>query len=264
MWCDKEHAGIQTFQTVIEKGENIIDISFFMEEPFTLQRAAKTNKAIAVMDCGVAPELSNALVKYALNRLDKTHYVNIYVGGLPVVREWPFEYKAVFSFSDILEEYIRPARYVENGQIRTKPALSEPELINFPSVGTLEAFNTDGLRTLLKLEKVPNIKEKTLRYPGHVEKMAVFREAGFLSKKPIEVNKTSVRPIDVTTKLLFPLWKLKEGEEDLTILRVIVEGCRKEEQIRNTDLLTSFGCNRKNRLKKENLIMLSKMKKLIL
>ena len=87
------------------------------------------------------------------------------------MRTWPWEYKAPFSPIDVLEEYTRPARYVAGGRLVTMPALSEPELVDVPGVGTLEAFNTDGLRSLLATVKAPFMVEKTMRYPGHVEKI---------------------------------------------------------------------------------------------
>jgi saccharopine dehydrogenase-like NADP-dependent oxidoreductase len=68
------------------------------------------------------------------------------------------------------------------------------------------------------------MKEKTLRYPGHIEKMAVMRETGFFSKETIEVDGNSIRPIDVTASLLFPMWERGQDEVDITVLQVIVEG----------------------------------------
>ena len=134
------------------------------------------------MDCGVAPGMSNILAAHAMRRLDKTRSILIYVGGLPTRRVWPYEYKAGFSPIDVIEEYMRPARYVENGRMIVRPALSDPEHLDFPEIGTLEAFNTDGLRTMAATLKVPNMKEKTLRYPGHIEKMRILRETGFFEE----------------------------------------------------------------------------------
>jgi lysine 6-dehydrogenase len=233
--------GFQTFRAVIEAGKNIVDIAFFPEDPFELDNLAWEKGVTAVLDCGIAPGLSNILVGYASNRLDETRSVEIYVGGLPVVREWPYEYKIVFSPYDVIEEYTRQARYVENGFLVIRPALSEPEFLNFPGIGTLEAFNTDGLRTLIKTIKAPNMKEKTLRYPGHIEKMEILRETGFFSKEPIEVNGVPVRPLDFTAKVLFPKWELKAGEEDLTVLRVIVRGRKGKKELTYTyDLIDRF------------------------
>jgi lysine 6-dehydrogenase len=233
--------GFQTLKAIIEAGKNVVDIAFFIEDPFLLDDLARKNNVTAIMDCGVAPGMCNVLIGHANNLLDISENIIYYVGGLPEIREWPYEYKAVFSPVDVIEEYTRPARYVENGNLITRPALSDPELINFPGVGTLEAFNTDGLRSLATTIKCGNMKEKTLRYPGHIEKMAVLRETGFFSQDPVEIKGIQVRPIDFTAKLLFPKWKLKEGEVDITVMKVVVEGKKDGKNVRYSyDLLDKY------------------------
>ena len=233
--------GFETVKCVIEAKRDIVDISFFPENPFLLDKLAKVNAVTAIVDCGVAPGCSNMLSARGVELLDSADTCLCYVGGLPKIRTWPYEYKIVFSAVDVIEEYTRPARYIENGALVTRPALSDPEFMDFAGVGTLEAFNTDGLRTLAETLKVPNMKEKTLRYPGHIEKMRVLRETGFFSKEPVQIGKASIRPLDFTAKLLFPMWKLKEGEEDFTAMRVIVEGEKRGKKTRITyDLLDRY------------------------
>lgn len=233
--------GFETVKRVIEAKRNIVDISFFPENPFLLDKLAKVNAVTAIVDCGVAPGCSNMLSARGIELLDSADTCLCYVGGLPKIRTWPYEYKIVFSAVDVIEEYTRPARYIENGVLVTRPALSDPEFMDFGGVGTLEAFNTDGLRTLAETLKVPNMKEKTLRYPGHIEKMRVLRETGLFSKEPVQIGTASIRPLDFTAKLLFPMWKLKEGEEDFTVMRVIVEGEKRGKKTRITyDLLDRY------------------------
>lgn len=216
--------GFETLRTIIEAKKNVVDISFFPEDALLLDELAKKNNVTVVVDCGVAPGLCNIIAGYHYKKMKMTGYECL-VGGLPAIREWPFDYKAVFSPIDVIEEYTRPARYIKNGLQVVKEALSDTEIIKFDDVGNLESFNSDGLRSLAQtMPDVPNMKEKTLRYPGHVELMKVFRETGFFSKTPIDVNGTKVTPLEVTAKLLFPKWKLKPGEEDFTIMRVIIDG----------------------------------------
>ena len=226
--------GFNTLKEIIKSKKNVVDIAFFPEDPFELDELAKNNNVTAVVDCGVAPGMSNILCGYAYSILDKTETILIYVGGLPVVREYPYEYKAGFSPIDVIEEYTRPARYIENGKLVIRPALSDPEFLNFDEVGTLEAFNSDGLRTLADTLNAPNMKEKTLRYPGHIEKMRMLRESGFFSQEEIEVNGNKIKPIDLTSKLLFPMWELKEGDEEFTVMKIIVEGEKDKKKIRCT------------------------------
>lgn len=219
--------GFQTVKSVIECGKDMVDISFFPEDPFLLDELAKKNNVTIVTDCGVAPGMGNIILGYHNKQMEISSYECL-VGGLPIVREWPFEYKAVFSPIDVIEEYIRPARYVQNGAVVVKEALSDPELIPFEGVGTLESWNSDGLRSLIKtMAHIPNMIEKTLRYPGCVEYLRVLRETGYFSYEEIEVKGVKIRPIDLTSKLLFPKWKLKPGEEEFTVMRIVIEGKEK-------------------------------------
>lgn len=215
--------GYETLGWVIEAGKDIVDISFFPEDPFGLDELAKEKGVVAVMDAGVAPGMSNVIAGYHNEKMDIQEFI-CYVGGLPAERKWPYEYKAPFSPIDVIEEYIRPSRLVENGELVEKEALSEPEILAFPGVGELESFNTDGLRSLIKTMKIPNMKEKTLRYPGHIELMRVLRETGFFKYSEMEIGGSMIRPIDLTTKLLFPKWKLGENEEEFTVMQIIVKG----------------------------------------
>jgi lysine 6-dehydrogenase len=233
--------GFATLKAVLETGTSCVDIAFFPEDPLELDSVAKKHAATAFVDMGVGPGMSSVLAGHAYSQLDTTDSIITYVGGLPRVRRWPYEYAAVFSPIDVIEEYMRPARYVENGHLVTRPALSDPELLDFPEVGTLEAFNTDGLRTMAKTMKVANMKEKTMRYPGHIEKMAVLRATGFFGTEPIDVGGAKIRPLDLTAKLLFPMWKLQPGEADVTVMRVIVEGTKNGKRTRWTyDLFDTF------------------------
>ena len=215
--------GFETLKTIIESGKNVVDIAFFPEDPFELDDLANKHNVTAVVDCGVAPGMSN-LILGRYNEQMEVKKFECLVGGLPVERVWPYEYKAVFSPIDVIEEYVRPARYIQNGQIVIREALSDAELIHFPGVGTLESWNSDGLRTILRTIQVPDMIEKTLRYPGTIEYLRVLRESGFFSYTKVEVDGKMIRPIDLTAKLLFPIWQLKEGEEDYTIMRIKVEG----------------------------------------
>ncbi|MBS0195234.1 MAG: saccharopine dehydrogenase NADP-binding domain-containing protein [Planctomycetes bacterium] len=222
--------GFAALKAVIGAGKNYCDISFMAEDFLELSALARSKGVTAVTDCGVAPGMSNILAAHGARSLDRCERIEIYVGGLPRERRWPYDYKAAFSPADVIEEYTRPARLVEHGQTVVREALSEAVLMDFAGVGTLEAFNTDGLRSLIetvgKRFNVPFMKEQTLRYPGHIELMRRFRETGLFSQTPIRVGGVSVRPLDVTSALLFPKWTYGPGEEDLTVMRITAAGTK--------------------------------------
>jgi saccharopine dehydrogenase-like NADP-dependent oxidoreductase len=223
--------GFKTLKTIIEAQKNVIDISFFPENSLELDTLAKENKVTAIVDCGVAPGMDNVILGYYNEQLELTDFECL-VGGLPKVKKWPFSYKAPFSPIDVIEEYTRPARFVENGKEIIREPLTDCEYIDFDNVGTLESFNSDGLRSIIyTMAHIPNMKEKTLRYPGHVEYIKVLKESGFFSEQPITINGTRVSPLEFTSKILFNEWKLDEAEEEITVMRVTIKGKNKKGQI---------------------------------
>ena len=232
--------GYRTVERVLQEGTPIVDISFFPEDAFGLDRLAREAGVCCLVDCGIAPGLSNLILGRMEEHLDETSSFHCLVGGLPVERTWPWEYKAPFSPGDVIEEYVRPARLRREGVEITMPALSEVELVDFPGLGSLEAFNTDGLRSLLRTCKAPDMVEKTMRYPGHAVRMRILREAGFFSTQEVQAASGVVRPRDVTEALLFSAWRFEEGEPDLTVMRIVVEGTQNGGLVRHTYNLLDY------------------------
>lgn len=233
--------GFECLHRIIEHGKDVVDIAFYPEDMFSLDKLAREQDVCAICDMGVAPGMSHLLTGYAASQLDEVSKVLIYVGGLPVKREWPWQYKAVFSPADVIEEYTRPARLVENGKEVIKEALSEAELLNFEPVGMLEAFNSDGLRSLVKTIKANYMAEKTLRYPGHIEYIKVLKASGFFDTMPTTFSGHKLIPLTFTQKMLFEKWQLGPNEADLTVMKIMVEGVKSGKHKRYTyDLYDTY------------------------
>jgi len=216
--------GYRSLSAVVDAGRPLVDVSFMAQDPLALDARARDRGVAAIVDCGVAPGLSHMIVGFAATRMSSVERVAIYVGGLPAARGSLFDYKAPFSPFDVIEECVRPARIVEDGRVAVRDALEEPELLHIDGFGEVEAFLTDGLRTLTHTIQSRFMVEKTLRYPGHRAAMAALRDAGMFSTTAVEAGGRIVRPLDVTAALLFPRWQYEDGEPDVTILRVVVEG----------------------------------------
>ena len=155
-------------------------------------------------------------------KIEKFYYE---VGGLPKERLLPFQYKSSFSPCDVIEEYTRPARFIENGNLVIKPACSDLELVNYKNVGTLESFNSDGLRSLIQtMNHIPDMKEKTLRYPGHINLIEALKTSGFFDKNPVNINGNKITPFDFTSEILFNTWKSNPGDDEFTVMKVIITG----------------------------------------
>ncbi len=215
--------GYAMLENVIRAGKNIVDISYFPEDPFGLDDLAKAKGVTAVVDCGVVPGMSNIILGNHIRKMEVKRY-ECYVGGVPKSRNAPFGYKSPFPVLEVLEEYAESGSMVEDGKLIIKPMLSETMTIDLNKVGTLACLNSNGLRTLIRTMDIPNMFEKTLRYPEHVDLMRIFKDAGFLNMNPIQVEGVSIRPIDVTASLLSPLWKYEPGEPDLTVMRLVISG----------------------------------------
>jgi len=206
--------GYKALETIINSGKNVVDISFSPENILDLNPLAVEKGVTVIVDAGVAPGIPNYLLGYWDAQLNIESF-EYYVGGLPKHPQPPFNYKAPFSPIDVIEEYTRPARMLVDHEIITQPALSDIERMKFEDAGTLEAFNTDGLRSLLStMNHIPNLKEKTLRYPGHAELMLEYHNKGLFNDKNI----------DETSKKLFEAWKLDENEIEFTVLDIIIKG----------------------------------------
>ncbi len=188
----------------LRAGVNVVDVSYSDLDPFSFASLAQESKVAFVPDCGVAPGLSNILAGRAESKLGELEELKIYVGGIPAKPEPPLEYCVTWSVEDLIEEYVRPARIVADGQVTVVEPLSGVEEVEFPGNPPLklEAFYTDGLRTLIKTIKARRMFEKTLRYPGHAAKVKLLRDLGLMSSEEVRVSGVLVRPRELLAELL--------------------------------------------------------------
>ena len=155
---------------LIEGAHTIVDLAFTEEDPQTLDALAKAHDSTMIWDIGIAPGLSNMLLAKAQRELGSLDDVSIHVGGNPTEPDEDWSYMAPFSPSDVIEEYTRPARIVRNGEIITVPALSERHRIGVEGTEGMDAFLTDGLRSVLTTIDATNMGEYTVRWPQHVDR----------------------------------------------------------------------------------------------
>jgi saccharopine dehydrogenase-like NADP-dependent oxidoreductase len=183
-------------RAAIEARRNLVDVSFSAENPLELDAAAKRASVAILPDCGLAPGLSHLAVGRAAAE-ETPDELTIYVGGVAQDPASPYGYVITWSPEDLVEEYVRPARVVVEGKPATVPVFSGLERITVDGVGELEAFFSDGLRTLIDtLPGVRTMGEKTLRWPGHAEAVQPLVESGrFLAE--IRAKCTSPEPRDL-------------------------------------------------------------------
>jgi len=223
--------GYRLAEACIDAKSDLVDVSFMKENPLTLNNKAAKAGVTIIPDCGLAPGISNILVGNAVGKLDKAKSIHILVGGLPEKPVPPLGYTITWSPESLIDEYTRKARIVRSGKIMEVEALSGLEQIEFPNVGKLEAFYTDGLRNLLDtIKDVEEMWEKTLRYPGHAEKINLLRTLGFFEEEPVDIEGARLSPRKLTAKLFqLKLWKPEIG--DVVALKVEVSGVKGGKQV---------------------------------
>lgn len=215
----------------VDAGVHFCDLGGNTEIVFqqkTLHERARAEEASVIPDCGLAPGMVNILAEHGIRQLDSVDAVRIYVGGLPQKPEPPLNYQIVYSLEGVLDYYTTLSWVLRGGKRTRVKALSEREPLQFPELGTLEAFHTaGGLSTMaFRYEgRIPTMEYKTLRYPGHAELMEAIRELGLLDLDAVEAKGLKVTPRDVFIATVGPRLK-KPGGRDLVALRVVVQGTK--------------------------------------
>jgi len=223
--------GYDLMEACIEAKKDLVDVSYTAENPLVLHAAAMKADVIIVPDCGLAPGISNFLVGHAISELDRAEAVHIMVGGLPEKPVPPLGYTVTWSPESLVDEYTRKAVIVRHGRRVEVDALSGVETVDFPRVGKLEAFFTDGLRTLVHtVSDAEDMWEKTLRYLGHAGKVKLLEALGFLEEVKVKVDDVEVSPRKLTVKLLEQRLQ-KTKIKDIVVLKVEVCGVKNGKKI---------------------------------
>ncbi len=223
--------GFDLLREAARLGCHVVDISYTPQDPFTLHSQALANECAMIPQCGVAPGLTNMCVGDASTRLDSINEVRIMVGGLPQKPIPPLNYRVVFSLEDVVNEYTRPARVIENGRQTTVEPLSGRGFVDFPGVGRLEYFLTDGLGTLSRsFAKVERMHELTMRYPGHAEIMDTLRTLGFFNKQTVRIRQARIEPRELSMELLRSAFSVGTPW-DLLAFRVDVKGVSSRKRV---------------------------------
>ncbi|MFC7063581.1 saccharopine dehydrogenase family protein [Halobacillus seohaensis] len=219
-------------RTAIDAGISSIDlgghIGHVTDHVLDLFDEAKAANVTTIPDLGVAPGMINILAGYGASKLDKLSSIRLFVGGIPVQPEPPLEYNHVFSMEGLFDHYTDPSTIIRSGKKQEVASLTELERLYFERFGPLEAFHTSGgTSTLLEsFPKVDTLEYKTIRYPGHAEKMKLLVDLKLTRNDyEVDVNGVKVKPRDVLLKTLDPIVDLKD-KDDVVLLRVCVGGIK--------------------------------------
>ena len=198
-------------KSLIIGGHNIVDLAFTAEDPQEFDELAKEYNSTMIWDIGIAPGLSNMLLAHAQRELGFLQKATIHVGGNPREPDNEWSYMAPFSPSDVIEEYTRPARILRNQKVVEVPALTERHQIEVEGTDGMEAFLTDGLRSVLETIDANDMAEYTVRWPQHIDRWIA------------EGNSTP-------EKELLEAWKYDSNREEFTWMKVCCENKSESKQ----------------------------------
>ncbi len=218
-------------QLAISSGSSWIDLggnNQIVDRQFRLNDSA-VNAGVAIApDCGLAPGLVSVIGKDAISKLEQVDELRLRVGGLPQKPEPPLFYALCFSVDGLINEYVEPARFIEDGQIKECSSLTGWERIYIgPPYGTMEAFNTSGGSSTMVdtfSGKVRNLDYKTIRYLGHLKRIRLLADLGLFGSDEIKIGSgLSTTPRRVMGAILNRLGWVKE---DLVILKAWAIGAK--------------------------------------
>lgn len=221
----------------VEQGAHWIDLggnNDVVVKQFDLDAHAKSEGVAIIPDTGLAPGMVNVLAGDAANRLDRVEELHFRVGGLPQKPEPPLFYGLLFSPDGLANEYCEPALVIENGQVRKVPSLTGWERVHVGApYGELEAFHTSGGSSTMVSTfsgKVTSLDYKTLRYPGHLRRIKLLHDLGFMDDTEVDLGGGNC----VVPRRLFGALLERFGwvAEDVVILKSWATGLRNGRKIR--------------------------------
>lgn len=230
----------------IEAKVNMCDLggnTHIVLKELELDKDAKNAGITIVPDCGLMPGMGNIIAVYGINKMDMCKEVQVRCGGIPQNPKPPLGYKLVFNIEGLTNEYFGKAYILRNSKVTEIDTFCELENIEFSEpVGLCEAFTTTGGTSTCPWTyegKIEKYEYKTVRYPGHYEKIKTMLDLGLLDTEPVDVNGYKISPRNlfhkvVPPKILFP------DDKDLVVLRVMCKGFKDGKELKVTYNLIDF------------------------
>lgn len=217
-------------------------------ETLKLDTAAKEAGVTLVPDCGLAPGLVNSLGMYLMEQMDEPETIKMYCGVLPQNPKPPFNYKLTFNVEGLVTEYDFEAVVLKDGKIDKVDTLADLEELEIDTLGKMEAFNTSGGTSTAPYTfegKVTNYVYKTIRFPGHCERMRIFKDFGFWNEDKIDVKGTKIVPKDVFNAVFGPALS-KFVDRDMCAVRAVGEGKKDGKKVRMQIDILDKECEKTN------------------
>ncbi len=141
-----------------------------------IKAIAQNAETAFVPQCGLAPGFISIAAHSLMQEFEECHHAKLRVGALPQRANNALQYSLTWSTDGLINEYGNPCYGIEAGKPIILKPLEGREAIQIDGC-EYEAFNTSGgLGSLAELYagKIRTLNYKTMRYPGHCEKMRLL------------------------------------------------------------------------------------------
>ena len=167
--------------TTVAESAAAVGLHYFdlTEDVATTRRAREVSagaKSAFVPQCGLAPGFVSIVAMDLAKRFDRLEAVRMRVGALPKYPTNALSYNLTWSTDGLINEYCNPCEAIHDGHRIDVLPLEGIEHFSLDGIA-YEAFNTSGgLGTLAETldGRVTELNYKTVRYPGHCERMQLL------------------------------------------------------------------------------------------
>lgn len=207
-------------KTVIESGKHYFDLTEDVATTAAVQKLANTCKSLVVPQCGLAPGFVSIVAQHMMQEFDELDIVKMRVGALPIHVSNALQYALTWSTDGLINEYIQDSVVLRSGKKITMPGLSGLETLKIDGL-TYEAFHTSGgIGSLVDsfVGRVKHMDYKTIRYPGHCDKMQFLLKQLQLENHPEWMKQILENAIPQTTQDMVLIYVSVIGKKDGVLL----------------------------------------------
>lgn len=199
--------------------------------------AKAQQKGVTILpEMGMDPGIDLLLGRMAVDALDEVHGLYSYGAGIPehaCADANPLRYKITWTLEGVLKAYMRPARYLKNGETHEIPSGQifrerNIHILEVDNMGPVEAYyNGDAVRyiEIFGLGKsVRDMGRFAFRWPGHCRFWSAMSDLGFLDEQP--TGNETVSPRRFLVDHLTPRLQFEPNERDMVIVRIEAWGLK--------------------------------------
>jgi len=188
---------VRAAEACVAERRSFVTTSYVSEEMRALEGEAKRAGVLLLNEIGADPGIDHMQAMRLIDGVEEAGGtvtgLRSLCGGIPApeASDNPLGYKISWSPRGVVLAGMRPARYLENGEIvhvRPYRIFHAPRPVEIPGIGRLESYpNGDSLRyeDEYQLTELKTLLRGTLRWPGWCETWTALCELGWVDTAPL-------------------------------------------------------------------------------